>query len=159
MQFLILFILSPISLTPLSSIPLITCSQTDNPYSNIDDFVDSFSDTDSEYEEEEPVGAPIIQLRDKRDTTIDIIGSLCLQGVLQGLIPEEEGASGPMQILPSSILMTSNLEGQNAALDELSVMIVAKSSDIVPETPYDPNNTITGTGRGRSARTGKAILM
>ncbi|XP_011409669.1 PREDICTED: rho guanine nucleotide exchange factor 10-like protein [Amphimedon queenslandica] len=127
--------------------------QTDNPYSNIDDFVDSFSDTDSEYEEEEPVGVPITQLRDKRDTTIDIIGSLCLQGVLQGLIPEEEATGGPMQILPSSILMTSNLEGQNAALDELSVMIVAKSSDIVPETPYDPNNTITGAGRGKSTRT------
>ena len=102
-----------------------------------------------------PVGAPITQLKDKRDTTIDIIGSLCLQGVLQGLIPEEEGKGGPMQILPSSLLMTSNLEGHNAALDELSVMIVAKSSDIVPETPYDPNNTITGTGRGKSTRTGK----
>ena len=101
------------------------------------------------------MGAPITQIRDKRDTTIDIVGSLCLQGILQGLVPssvEDNPTASTMPILPSSILMTSNLEVQKAALDELSVMVVAQNLEIVPETPYDPNNTVSG--KGKSSKTG-----
>lgn len=69
---------------------------------------------------------------------IDIMGSLCLEGVFQGLSEDNDPHKA---LLPSSIRMTDNLVKRGEELDELSVM-VTRNLEIVPESPFDMN---TGT--------------
>ena len=92
--------------------------------------------SESESEDEDVSSGPIEQNRTERaeSDTINILGSLCLQGVMQGLVEQDT----ERRILPDSIRMTVNLEEHCAALDQLSVM-VTKNLEIVPETPFDPN--------------------
>ena len=96
----------------------------------------SFSDSD----DETSGTLPIQQSKPRSETqgNIDIIGSLCLQGVMQGLQEENENYETMRRILPDSIKMTANLERHYNAFHEISVMIT-KNMEIVPETPYNPN--------------------
>lgn len=75
-----------------------------------------------------------------------------MQGLVPSNGPKRQGSvkkSSHTDILPNSILMTTNLEGQGPALDELSVMVTRL--EIVPESPYNPN---AGTGRAKLSATG-----
>ena len=91
--------------------------------------------SESESEDEDVYTDPIEQDRKRTESdTINVLGSLCLQGVMQGLVEKDN----ERRILPDSIRMTVNLEEHCEALDQLSVM-VTKNLEIVPETPFDPN--------------------
>lgn len=112
---------------------------------------EDYSDEYSYSTDEDLLEEPIPQTRDRGDTNIDIIGSLCLQGIMQGLVtPISTERKYSSEILPMSIRMTANLENQHAALDELSVMVTRM--EIVPESPYNPNS---GT---KSSSTGYILL-
>ena len=107
--------------------------------------VQPYSDSDEDYEDVEfPIVPEKFGRRRTESDVIDVIGSLCLEGVFQGIAEEEEGQSSGM--LPSSVRMTDNLVKQGDELDELSVM-VTRNLEIVPETPFDAN---TGTGKSFS---------
>ena len=105
-----------------------------------------YSDSDDEdYEDVEmlPTAVPEHFGRQRTESdVIDIIGSLCLEGVFQGLSEEQ----GHNSVLPSSVRMTDNLVKRGEELDELSVM-VTRNIEIVPESPFDAN---TGTGKSLS---------
>lgn len=100
------------------------------PYSDSDDDYD-----DVEYDPNVIVSETLNRQRTESDV-IDIIGSLCLEGVFQGL--SEDGIHPQSKLLPDSIRMTDNLVKRENELDELSVL-VTRNIEIVPETPFDAN--------------------
>lgn len=107
------------------------------------DVISPYSDSDEDYEDVEFPALPVQESFGRQRTesdVIDIIGSLCLEGVFQGL---SEDSDPHKALLPSSIRMTDNLVKRGEELDELSVM-VTRNLEIVPETPFDAN---TGTAK------------
>ena len=104
-----------------------------------------FSDSDEEEddidEESQLVSETLGRQRTESDV-IDIIGSLCLEGVFQGMTEEDQANKS---MVPESIRMTQNLVKHGAELDELSVM-VTRNLEIVPESPFDAN---TGTRKAK----------
>ena len=108
------------------------------------DIILPYSDSDEDdYEDVEIPVVPEVHGRQRTESdVIDIIGSLCLEGVFQGLDKEGDDPH-KAAMLPSSIRMTDNLVNRGDELDELSVM-VTRNLEIVPETPFDAN---TGTGK------------
>lgn len=105
-----------------------------------------YSDSDDDYDDIEydpspttSTGTIISETLNRQRTesdVIDIMGSLCLEGVFQGL-PEDTGTP-QLKVLPDSIRMTNNLVKRGNELDELSVL-VTRNVEIVPETPFDAN--------------------
>ena len=101
------------------------------------DHIAPYSDSDSDDEEqfEEQSVHETMNRERSESNVIDIIGSLCLQGVYQGF---ETQSSVRKPMIPDSVLLTANLEKHQSELAELSVM-VTRNLEIVPETPFDPN--------------------
>ena len=118
------------------------------------DHIAPYSDSDEDDEEqfEEQNVHETMNRERSESNVIDIIGSLCLQGVYQGF---ETQSPNRKPMIPDSVLITANLEKHQSELAELSVM-VTRNLEIVPETPFDLN---AGKKSAKSKSSGMIVFI
>lgn len=108
--------------------------------SNSDDDT-NYEDTDYEDEDNDGEGNQFLHVhqisssRLEESDTIVVLGSLCDQGIFQGMLQGSPKAKGK-KFLPESIRMTSALEKVSHELDALSVMVTKNLELVAENSPF-----------------------
>ena len=103
------------------------------PYSDSDDDDDDGTDYEDEGQFQHVHQVPSSRLEES--DAIEILGSLCHQGIYQGM-SQDNPRAGWGKFLPGSVRMTSALERVSHELDTLSVMVTKNLELVAVNSPF-----------------------